>query len=234
MRANEDFRPEHVRDWVVVADEGLAVIDKPSGLLSQPDSSGEPDLVTLARSHFGDLKLGVLHRLDRNVSGLVLLSRTAEVARWLSPQFAAGTIERDYLAICRGKPEQDALTIEVPLVKDERANLVRVATIDEPGAQAARTEVEVLRRAQGLTGKLVLLRARPISGRSHQLRVHLAHAGLPILGDPKYGLRARGLTRPLLHATAIRYFDARTGAYVSHRREPPFRLEEAVLLPRAR
>jgi len=234
MRANEDFRAEHVRDWVVYLDDGLAVIDKPSGLLSQPGPSGEPDLVSLARAHFGDLKLGVLHRLDRNVSGLVLLSRTPEVARWLSPQFAAGTIERDYLAICRGKPEQEKLTIEVPLLKDERANLVRVADLEEPGAQAARTEVEVLARAQGLTGKLVLVRARPISGRSHQLRVHLAHAGLPILGDPKYGLRARGLERPLLHATALRYLDARSGEHVSHRREPPFRMDQAVLLQRAR
>lgn len=234
MRANEDYRAEQVRDWVVYADDDLAVIDKPSGVLSQPDRSGAPDLVTLARAHFGDPKLGVLHRLDRNVSGLVLLSRTADAARWLSPQLAASTVERHYLAICRGKPEQDRFAIDVPLIKDERANLVRVAALEEPGAQAARTEVQVLRRAQGLTGKLVWLRARPISGRSHQLRVHLAHAGLPILGDPKYGLRARGLERPLLHATALRYFDARSGEHVSHRREPPFRLDDALLLQRAR
>lgn len=230
MRASEHFLPADVARWLVHHDSDLAIVDKPVGVLSQPGPPGEPDLVTLARAYFGDAKLGVLHRLDRNVSGLVVLSRNAETARWLTKQFAAGTVQRDYLAICRGKADADRFTIEVPLLKDERANTVRVAEIDEDGAQTARTEVEVRRRMQGLAGRLVAVRARPISGRSHQLRVHLAHVGLPILGDPKYGVRISGLERPLLHATAITFLDERTGESASYQAAPPFRLEDVVLL----
>lgn len=230
MRASEVFRPEDLPRWLVHHDEDLAVVNKPAGLLSQPGPPGEPDLVTLARAHFGDETLGVLHRLDRNVSGLVVLARTADAARWLSKQFAAGTVERQYLAVCRGKPVEDRFAIDVPLLKDERSNTVRVAREGEPLSQAARTEVEVQRRLQGISGRLVVVSARPISGRSHQIRVHLAHAGLPIVGDPKYGVRLRGLDRPLLHATRIEFVDHRVGERRQFESEPPFRLEEIVLM----
>jgi RluA family pseudouridine synthase len=228
VRATEDFRPEHVAGWLVHLDAGLAVVSKPAGLLSQPGPAGEPDLVTLARRHLGDAGSGVLHRLDRNVSGLVLLARSAEVARFLSAQMARGEIVREYVAIVRGRPESERFVIDAPLAKDPHTNVVQVA----PEGDRARTEVEVVERAQGLIGRLVLLRVRPISGRSHQIRVHLAHAGLPIVGDPKYGIPARGLSRPLLHASRITLRDERSGEARSFEATPPFRLDEVRTLRR--
>ena len=163
VRANEDFRPEHVAAWLVHDEPALCVVNKPAGVLSQPGPAGEPDLVTLARAFFGRPTLAVLHRLDRNVSGLVLLAKTAEAARWLSPQFAAGTVARAYVAVCRGRIEGDRLTIDASLRKDERSNTVSIAQPGDRGAQEARTEVEILERAQGLVGRLSLVRARPIT-----------------------------------------------------------------------
>jgi 23S rRNA pseudouridine1911/1915/1917 synthase len=228
VRATEDFRPEHVAGWLVHLDAGLAVVNKPAGLLSQPGPPGEPDLVTLARRHLGDAGSGVLHRLDRNVSGLVLLARSAEVARFLSAQMARGEIVREYVAIVRGRPVEDRFVIDAPLAKDPRTNIVQVA----PGGEPARTEVEVEARAQGLIGRLALLRVRPISGRSHQIRVHLAHRGLPIVGDPKYGVGARALHRPLLHASRIELLDERSGETRRFEASPPFQLEDITTLRR--
>lgn len=226
MRPTEDFRPDDVAGWLVHLDAGLAVVDKPAGLLSQPGPAGEPDLVTLARRHLADGGSGVLHRLDRNVSGLVLIARTPEVARFLSAQMARGEIVREYVAIVRGSPAEDRFVIEARLTKDEKTNVVRV----DAAGDAARTEVEVLRRAAGLVGRLALLRVRPISGRSHQIRVHLAHAGLPIVGDTKYGVAAKGLHRPLLHASRIELLDERTGERRAFEAPAPFTLEETVTL----
>jgi RluA family pseudouridine synthase len=226
VRPSEDFRPADVAAWQVHLDAGLLVVNKPAGLLSQPGPAGEPDLVTLARRHLGDAGSGVLHRLDRNVSGLVLIARTVAVARFLSAQMARGEIVREYLAIVRGSPAEDRFVVAAPLVKDPRTNTVRVAE----GGEAAHTEVEVTGRAQGLLGRLALLRVRPISGRSHQIRVHLAHAGLPIVGDPKYGVPAKGLFRPLLHACRIELLDERTDERRVFVAPAPFALEEAVTL----
>lgn len=229
MRPNEDFRPEHVAGWLIHDEPALCVVNKPAGVLSQPGPKGEPDLVTLARAHFGQSTLAVLHRLDRNVSGLVLLAKSAEAARWLSPQFAAGTVERAYVAVCRGRITEERLTIEAPLRKDERTNTVTVAPMGEPGAQATRTEVEILERAQGLVGRLSLVKARPISGRSHQLRVHLAHVGLPIVGDSKYGIPAKGLHRVLLHAAEVA-FTRPDGSPSRYQATAPFTLGDATML----
>lgn len=226
MRPTEHFRPEDVAGWLVHCDAGLAVVNKPAGLLSQPGPAGEPDLVTLARAHLHDAGSGVLHRLDRNVSGLVLIARTPDVARALSAEMAGGRILREYTAIVRGAPAQAAFAIDAPLTKDPRTNVVRVADDGE----AARTEVEVVQRASGLLGRLALLRVRPISGRSHQIRVHLAHAGLPIVGDGKYGVAAKGLHRPLLHASRIELFDARSGERRVFSAPAPFALEGVVTL----
>ncbi len=196
--------------WIVWRGEGLVIVDKPSGVLSQPGSEG-PNLVDLARAHFGSGGIGVLHRLDRNVSGLVMLATHKDAARAMSEAFARGDVDRRYAAIVRGQPPADALEIDAWLDKDEARNLVRARAPDalseaeRSSFVAARTEVRVEARFSALWGRGAAVEARPITGRSHQIRVHLAHVGLPIVGDPKYGLRVKGLDRPLLHARAMRF-----------------------------
>lgn len=208
--------------WIVWQDAHLLAVDKPAGVLSQGgEGGGGVNLVDLARARFGRGGIGVLHRLDRNVSGLVLLALDREAARGLSAALAAGEVEREYVAVVRGQPAEDALSIDAPLVKDPRTNVVRVG--DGEGAKAARTEVVVEARFQAPLGRCAVLAVRPITGRSHQIRAHLAHVGLPIVGDPKYGVAAQSVRRPLLHARRMRFVHPISGETVEIVAPPPWR-----------
>lgn len=226
----------------------LAVVDKPAGLLSQGDASGAPSLVDWARARWGG-RAAVLHRLDRNVSGLVLVAEAGSIADALSRAFGAGQVERSYRAVSCGVPPELAeagaeLLIDAPLEKDARTNEVRVVA---PGrGQAARTRVVVLACERAPLGPLASLEVTLDTGRSHQIRVHLAHVGLPIVGDPKYGVAARVLApwgappgaraaplrRPLLHASRLTFVHPATGERVVLAREPPWPRELSRRLAR--
>lgn len=188
----------------------LIAVSKEAGVASQGgDGLAGNNLVDLARAQFQREHVGVLHRLDRNVSGLVLLALDGETARVMSAQLREGEIGRRYLAVVRGKPASDAFELDAWLAKDDKRNQTRAASEAElaalpPGERGtfkpARTRVRVRERFSAPVGQCAVLEVELITGRSHQIRAHLAHAGLPILGDPKYGIAARGLHRPLLHA----------------------------------
>lgn len=211
---------DRFEDWIVWDDGDVLVVDKPSGVLSQggPGAHGG-DLVALARRALGSPRVAVLHRIDRNVSGLVILARSADAARVLSTAIQAGRVERVYEAVVRGIPKEESFVVDAPLRKDERTNEVTVGEGD--GAKPARTEAHLVARVPSVLGRLSVLEVRPITGRSHQIRAHLRHVGLPIVGDPKYGVAARGLHRPLLHARAIAFTTAK-GERVRVERAPPW------------
>jgi RluA family pseudouridine synthase len=222
--------PLDFASWIVWSDAHLAAVDKPAGVLSQGGEGGRGrNLVDLARAHFGRSGIGVLHRIDRNVSGLVLLALDPRAARGLSDALARGEVDREYAAVVRGAPGGDAFTIDAPLAKDATTNTVRVAARD-PRAKPARTEVHVERRLRAPLGSLAVLSVRPITGRSHQIRAHLAHAGLPLVGDPKYGVAAQGLRRPLLHARSLAFTHPITGEAVRIERPPPWRDADLAVL----
>lgn len=216
----------------IVWQEGaLVAVSKPAGVASQGgDGLAGNNLVDLARARFEREHVAVLHRLDRNVSGLVLLALDADTARTMSAQLRDHEIGRRYLAIVRGKPAEDGFELDAWLAKDEKRNQTRAADASELAQlpeherrayKPARTRVRVLERFSAPIGQCAALEVELITGRSHQIRAHLAHAGLPIIGDPKYGVAARALHRPLLHAHQLA-FSAPSGATIELRDPPPW------------
>jgi len=175
---------------VLFEDNHCLAVNKPAGLLTMGDRTGAPTLVEAAKAYLkekyrkpGDVFLGVVHRLDRPVSGVVLFARTSKAAARLSEQFRERTIEKTYLAVVEGKVREPAGTLHHWLKKDHETNRVAVVSARTPGAQECLLD---FRRLQS-QGTKTLLEITPQTGRSHQIRVQLSAAGWPIAGDRKYG-----------------------------------------------
>lgn len=192
---------------VLHVDNHLLVVDKPAGLASVPDSSGEGSLLELAKEWIGReyqkpgaVFLGVVQRLDRPVSGVLAFARTSKAAARLSEQMRSQRITKTYLGVVQGQPSAASGEVRQWLVKDAQRNRVRVRSEPEPGAREALTRWRVLASEGGVT----LLALEPLTGRPHQLRVALASLGHPLLGDVKYGADAPLPDRSLaLHALRL-------------------------------
>lgn len=175
---------------VLHSDNHLLAVRKPAGLPIVPDESGDESLFDLARSWVeqefakpGRAFLGVVHRLDRPVSGVVLFARTSKAAARLTNQFRERTVEKLYLGVCEGELRGREGRVEHWLLKDRTSNRVVVCASERAGAKRAVTSWRVLASQAGRT----LVELRPETGRSHQLRVAVASLGAPLLGDLKYG-----------------------------------------------
>jgi 23S rRNA pseudouridine1911/1915/1917 synthase len=198
---------------VLFEDNHCLAVNKPAGLLSQADGSSAACLVDLATHYLktryakpGNVYVGLLHRLDRPTSGVVLLAKTGKAAARLSSQFRSGTISKVYWAIVEGTTsEQEGEWVDL-IEKDSQSNRSAVVVAASSSSKEARVAFRVLNRSSGLT-KIEL---RPKTGRSHQLRVQLARRDLPIVGDGKYGARRRlsaldGHLRIALHARQLTF-----------------------------
>ncbi|MFT5285394.1 MAG: 23S rRNA pseudouridine1911/1915/1917 synthase [Planctomycetota bacterium] len=177
---------------VLHCDNHLLAVYKPAGLPIVPDESGDPSLFDIARDWIeaefnkpGRAFLGVVHRLDRPVSGVVLFARTSKAANRLTSQFRERTVRKRYLGICQGLPSADEGRIEHWLIKNRSTNRVSVCAEGREGAKLAITSWRVLQRE----ARTALLGLKPKTGRSHQLRVAAASMNVPLLGDLKYGAR---------------------------------------------
>jgi len=193
---------------VVHEDNHLLAVIKPAGLLVQGDRSGHVTLLDLARRYLkrkyrkpGNVYLGLVHRLDRPVSGLVLLARTSKAARRLAEQFRAGTLAKTYLAVVLGRPaRRQAELVSYLATRGDRQGRTRAGSAPFPGAREAKLFYRVRERRRGCT----LLEVEPRTGRRHQIRAQLALLGHPILGDLKYGAPGRLPGRRIgLHALRL-------------------------------
>jgi 23S rRNA pseudouridine1911/1915/1917 synthase len=173
----------------VVHDDGaLLVVDKPAGLPVHPTARYSANTFTsAARLRFPDRKVDPAHRLDRETSGLLACGSAPEWTKRLKRAFADGAVSKTYLALAAGRPAEGRFTVDAPLALT-LASTVRVRMHVYAGGQPSVTEFEVLERRAAADGApVVLLACRPRTGRQHQIRAHLHHAGLPLVGDKIYG-----------------------------------------------
>ena len=174
---------------VVYEDNHLLVVVKPPNMPTQADASGDPDLHSTMKQYIaekyqkpGAVYLGLVHRLDRPVGGLVVLARTSKAADRLSEQVRQKTLARQYVAAVRGHAPKEA-ELNDWLLKDEKTNTVRAVRANTPGAKDAKLIYLKAGEADGLS----LIRVKLFTGRSHQIRVQTSHSGYPIWGDARYG-----------------------------------------------
>lgn len=162
------------------------VVDKPQGLVCHPSKQGpESSLIGRARLALG-AEAFLVNRLDRETGGIVLIARRADVARDLGHAFAAGAVEKRYLGLVHGRLDRQPFVIDAPLGKDLASTVAIKDAVRADGAPA-RTEVTPLEHLTGPAGPMTFVALRPETGRKHQIRIHLAHVGHPIVGDKIYG-----------------------------------------------
>ena len=193
---------------VVYEDDSLLVVDKPAGVVVHPAPGHRGPtlagaLVGRAAGGADVWRPGIVHRLDRNTSGLLVVAKTEQVHRALQELLRRREIRREYLALVEGRPDARTGTIDAPIGRDRRARTVQSISTDRP--RAARTHFEVERALP----RTSLLRLRLETGRTHQIRVHLAAIGHPVCGDGQYGGaacgRRVGLTRQFLHSSRLAF-----------------------------
>jgi 23S rRNA pseudouridine1911/1915/1917 synthase len=212
---------------IVFEDEHLLVVDKGPGLVVHPARGHREDtlaqlLAPLAAGGEPE-RAGIVHRLDRDTSGLLVVSRSQEAHRRLQAALASRKIEREYLALVEGRPPARTGTIEAPIGRDPRIR-TRMA-VGGAGAREARTHFALERALSGTS----LLRLRLETGRTHQIRVHLQAIGYPVAGDPEYGTPGLlGLERQFLHATRLAFDHPITGERVEVSSPLPEDLEQAL------
>jgi 23S rRNA pseudouridine1911/1915/1917 synthase len=187
-------------------DEHLLVVDKPAGVVVHP-APGHPTgtlaeaLASRGAAGGDPWRPGIVHRLDRDTSGLLVVAKSDAAHRDLQAQLGRRELRREYLALVEGRPDALSGTIDVPIGRDRRNRTIHSTSTDTP--REARTHFTIERALPRTT----LLRVRLETGRTHQIRVHLAAIGHPVVGDPEYGGSASGervvLTRQFLHSAAL-------------------------------
>ena len=220
------FRPEPIALAVLHEDAHLLVLDKPAGRVVHPAPGNWSGtlLNALLAHHAGAASLpraGIVHRLDKDTSGLMVVAKTLPAMTALVRAIAAREVRREYLALVHGVPREGAFSVDAPIGRDP-VSRVRMAVT--PGGKPARTDFERLAVGEGMAA----LRCRLHTGRTHQIRVHLASRGHPLLADALYGGReALGLRRQALHAQRLAFAHPFTGAALSFEAPPPADLRSA-------
>jgi len=223
--------PEQIPLDIVYQDEDLVVVNKPAGMMVHAGAGATEDdrnrgtLVNALLHQFGqlsaiagELRPGIVHRLDKATSGLIVVAKNDPSHRKLAAQFARRQVKKAYLALVHGRIEPDRGTIQKSIRRD-RVRRTRMTTRRSGGREAV-TRYSVKQRIQSDYGKFTFLRVEIDTGRTHQIRVHLASLGHPVVGDTLYGApreirkkhgSAMSLTRNFLHAAQLQFEQPRTG-----------------------
>ncbi len=231
---------------IVFEDADMAVVNKPAGMMVHAGAGATEDkrnrgtLVNALLHRFGqlsgvggELRPGIVHRLDKATSGLIVVAKNDEAHRRLAAQFAKREVKKTYIALVHGWLKKDQGTINASVSRD-RVRRTRMTT-RAPGGREAITHYKVKQRIDSRLGKFTLLELQIDTGRTHQIRVHLASLGHPVVGDKLYGapgeLRGKNETRPtlprnFLHAADLRLQHPRSGEALSFSRPLPEELNE--------
>jgi 23S rRNA pseudouridine1911/1915/1917 synthase len=211
------LEPENIPLDILYEDEYLLAVNKPAGLVVHPGiKNWSGTFVNALLYHCQQLpedalRPGIVHRLDKDTSGILLAAKTEAAHKGLVQLFAERKVHKEYVAICVGKPGD--VTIDAPIGRHPTDRLRMTVPLE--GGKSAKTQV----KTEGFDGKLAVVRCFPESGRTHQIRVHLQHHRNPILGDPVYGNTSWNqkydATRQFLHAHRIRFVHPITGEEVT-------------------
>jgi len=229
QRKSNEQTPQAVDLEILFEDEYIAAVNKPPGMVTHPAKGHWDGTLTAAMLHRfsqlsnlgGESRPGIVHRLDRDTSGVLVIAKNNEVHAELTRQFAARETEKEYFAIVAGVPDRDRDIITEPIASHPRFRERMCIAKDPEGAKSAETFFEVRERFEGFAAVAVF----PKTGRTHQIRVHLSHIGYPVLCDRLYGGRARitlgemqrsedetaTLTRTALHARRLKITHPKSG-----------------------
>ena len=199
---------------IIFEDDCLLVLNKPSGIAVHGGSGLSFGVIEGLRALRPEARfLELVHRLDRDTSGILLVAKKRSALRNLHEQLRIKTVQKDYLALVRGQWQSHVKVIQAPLLKNELASGERIVKVSQDG-KPSETRFSIEERYPNAT----LIKASPVTGRTHQIRVHTLHAGHPIAMDDKYGdkdfdteMRLLGLNRLFLHAASIRFEHPKTG-----------------------
>lgn len=217
-------RPENIPLNVIFEDKDLIVVNKPAGMVSHPSAGhASGSLVNALLFHCKDLssingmlRPGIVHRLDMDTSGAIVSAKNDAAHRHLADQFANRVVKKEYVAICYGNPLRDVFFCDGRIGRHPVRRTEMTIIKDPDEGRDAYTDFQVLKRFKG---ERFLVRAFPKTGRTHQIRVHLAKSGYPILSDGLYGKEAElpelGLSRHMLHAARLSFDHPATGQRVS-------------------
>jgi 23S rRNA pseudouridine1911/1915/1917 synthase len=240
--------PEEIALDIVYEDDDLAVINKPAGMMvhagagATEDARNRGTLVNALLHHFGqmsgvggELRPGIVHRLDRATSGLIIVAKNDEAHRKLAAQFSRREVKKTYIALVHGWPKQEQGTVTSSISRD-RQRRTRMTTRRSGGREAI-THYKAQKRFDSAYGKVTLLELKIDTGRTHQIRVHLASIGHPVVGDTLYGapreIHARNqptlsLPRNFLHAAALQFRHPRSGELLAFSRDLPEELSQLL------
>ena len=245
---------EEIPLTVVYEDEDLSVVDKPAGMTVHAGAGAESEAGTLVNALLhryqtlssvgGETRPGIVHRLDKQTSGLMVVARNDAAHAKLAETFAQRAVRKTYIALVHGHLKQDRGTIDTPIARD-LLRRTRMTTKRQMGARTAVSHYTVERRINSRFGQFTLVSVRIETGRTHQIRVHLASIGHPVVGDTLYGAPARramgpsrqrtdpeleslGLRRNFLHAAELEFAHPRTGKAVHLESKLPVELEELL------
>jgi 23S rRNA pseudouridine1911/1915/1917 synthase len=223
--------PEAIPFGILYEDDDVLVIDKPAGLPVHP-APGHPGhtlvnailaYLSFAPDTSDPMRPGIVHRLDMNTSGVMLVAKNRTAQADLVQQFKSHNVTKVYLVLVKGRLSPEQGVIEAPIGRDTH-NRKRMAVTDEDRGRPARTRYHVVRYIDNYT----LIEAMPETGRTHQIRVHLAAIGHPVVGDATYGVKSAHLSRQFLHSHRLGFRLPSTSEYVEFESALPPDLEQAL------